>query len=75
MMKAMRKSENNYAFKAVIATGDGDFTCLVRHLYSKDKLGCLLVPNENRCSWLFKKTAKEKWISMEGLEKKLAYPK
>lgn len=31
--------------KAVIATGDGDFHCLVEYLESKGRLKCLLVPN------------------------------
>lgn len=42
---------NNYD-KAVIVSGDGDFTCLVKYLLEEHKLGAILAPNE-RYSSLF----------------------
>ena len=41
--------------KAVIASGDGDFACLVDYLQSKNKLKKLLVPNKNKYSSLLRK--------------------
>jgi uncharacterized LabA/DUF88 family protein len=40
--------------KAIIVTGDGDFHCLVDHLISRDKLGCVLIPDRERFSALLK---------------------
>ncbi len=41
--------------KAVIASGDGDFACLVDYLQSKNKLKKLLVPNKNKYSSLLRR--------------------
>ncbi|MFA6305055.1 MAG: NYN domain-containing protein [Patescibacteria group bacterium] len=41
--------------RAVIVSGDGDFYCLIRHLYKKDKLSRLIVPNKFRYSKLLKR--------------------
>ena len=59
--------------KAVIISGDGDFSCLVRYLYDKDKLQVVLVPNQNRYSVLIKKTAKEKIDFISILRPKLEF--
>ena len=40
--------------KALIATGDGDFYCLVEYLLKKEKLLNLMVPNQNKYSALFR---------------------
>lgn len=50
--------------KAVIVSGDGDFTCLIEFLQEKDKLEMLVVPNENKYSALLKKfnTSEKKFI-------------
>ncbi len=44
--------------RAIIVTGDGDFTCLVAYLHKTDKLQCVLAPNINKCSALLKKRLK-----------------
>ena len=36
--------------RAVIVTGDGDFGCLVRYLYERQKLERVLSPNRRQCS-------------------------
>lgn len=46
--------------KAVIVSGDGDFSCLIDHFYKKKKLEMLLVPNQERYSVLLKKQRKKK---------------
>jgi|GEM_PF-6062808 len=43
--------------KAVIVTGDGDFSCLVDYLRQKSKLRILLAPNMRRYSALLKPAA------------------
>jgi len=60
--------------KAVIASGDGDFACLVDYLQSKNKLKKLLVPNKNKYSSLLRKFMTH--ISfMNGLRGKLEFKK
>jgi len=61
--------------KAIIVTGDGDFACLVKYFYKKNKLLTLIVPNENKYSIFLKKTAREKIDSLTNLRKKLEYKK
>jgi uncharacterized LabA/DUF88 family protein len=58
--------------KAVIVTGDGDFSCLVEHLISKDKLLRLIVPDRNNYSSLLAKQ-KPPMVFMNGLRNKLEY--
>lgn len=59
--------------RAIIITGDGDFACLVRHLYDKKKFARLIVPNEKRYSIFLKKAAKEKIDALNNLRSKLEY--
>ncbi len=40
--------------QAIIVTGDGDFHCLVDHLLKQQKLGYVLIPNQQRFSGLLK---------------------
>ena len=57
--------------KAIIVSGDGDFACLIKHLYQKGKLETVMVPNGKMYSVLIKKTAKEKITSISDLKTKL----
>ena len=57
--------------KAIIVTSDGDFYCLVRYLYVRNKLGFVLSPSRVKCSILLKKAAKEKIIFFNNLRGKL----
>lgn len=61
--------------KAIIVTGDGDFACLVKHLYEQKKLLTLIVPNEKHYSVFLRKSAKEKIDSLTNLKVKLEYKK
>lgn len=61
--------------KAIIVTGDGDFYCLVNYLYNKEKLGKVISPNQNKCSILLRKAAREKIVFMNNLKQKLSYHK
>lgn len=61
--------------KAVIITSDGDFYCLIRHLYQQDKLKKVMSPYVKTCSTLLKKEAKEKIIYMDNLKKKVGQKK
>lgn len=61
---------NNYD-KAVIATGDGDFYCLVDYLNKKDKLLKILVPNSGAYSRLLRPFAPNKLDFMNNLRSKL----
>lgn len=66
--------EDNFD-QALIVTSDGDFYCLVKYLYEKDKLKMVLSPYVSTCSTLLKKTAKEKICFLNNLKKKLEYKK
>lgn len=62
--------------QALIASGDGDFYCLVEYLLTSGKLLKVLVPDENRYSGLLKRlsTPKKNIIDvMNVLEAKLTY--
>ena len=61
---------DNYT-KAMIVSSDGDFHSLVKYLYKKDKLLCVMSPYIKTCSSLLKKSAKEKIVFMDNLKKKL----
>ena len=59
---------------AVIATGDGDFHCLIQHLLSTHKLGAVLIPNQERFSGLLKLKDFRPYLSyMNTLKDGLAY--
>lgn len=55
--------------RAVIISSDGDFYSLVRHLYDNEKLKIVMSPHSDTCSSLLKKTAKEKIVYMNNLNK------
>lgn len=59
--------------KAVIVSSDGDFYCLTKYLYRKNKLKRVISPYKKTCSDLLKKTAKEKIVFMDNLKNKLEY--
>jgi uncharacterized LabA/DUF88 family protein len=61
--------------RAVVVTGDGDFSCLVRYLYQQDKLERVLSPNRKRCSALLKRAAREKLDFLEEAKGKIEYKK
>lgn len=61
--------------RAVIVSSDGDFQCLVRYLFDKEKLEILLSPDLNNCSILLKKAARGRIAFMNNLEEKLGYKK
>lgn len=65
---------NNYN-KAVIVSSDGDFYSLVKHLYSENKLEIVISPYKDTCSVLLKKSAKEKIVFINNLQKLLGKTK
>lgn len=60
--------------KAVIATGDGDFHCLIEYLIKQNKLERLIIPNRRKYSSLLRKFASD-MIFMNDLKGKLEYKK
>lgn len=60
--------------KAVIATGDGDFHCLIEYLIKQNKLERLIIPNRRKYSSLLRKFASN-MIFMNDLKGKLEYKK
>jgi len=59
--------------KAIIVTGDGDFYCLANYLLRNDKLGFILIPNQNRFSALLKTYRLKSFLRyMNQLERRLA---
>jgi len=62
--------------KAVVATGDGDFYCLVEHLVNKNKFEALLIPNKHKFSALLKFRICRPYLRyMNDLEKKVGFDK
>ena len=63
--------------RGLIATGDGDFHCLVEYLKQQNKLLKVLIPNQERYSVLLKNfsTAEDNALDfMNSLREKLEYP-
>lgn len=58
--------------KALIATGDGDFYCLVDYLMKNHKLLYVMIPNKHKYSSLFRKM-RPYLVFMNNLKRKLAY--
>jgi uncharacterized LabA/DUF88 family protein len=62
--------------KALIATGDGDFHCLIDYLLGVEKLEALLIPNQYKFSGLLKMKRFGPHLEyMNELKDKLAYIK
>ena len=61
--------------KAVIISSDGDFYSLVKHLYNTNKLELVISPYKKTCSVLLRKSAKEKIVFINNLEKLLGKKK
>ena len=59
--------------RAVIVTGDGDFGCLVRYLYERQKLERVLSPNRTQCSALLKRAARERLDFLEDARRKIEH--
>ncbi len=64
---------NNYD-KAMIASGDGDFHCLIEYLEEQNKLLHVLIPNDKKFSALLRRFRKH-FVYLTPLRKKLAYTK
>ena len=60
--------------QAIIASGDGDFYCLIKYLAEKQKLSAVIVPNQHKCSALLKfKVCRPYLRFMNDLKNKLGY--
>ncbi|MDD5376848.1 MAG: NYN domain-containing protein [Candidatus Gracilibacteria bacterium] len=59
--------------KALIVSGDGDFTCLLRYLGQNNKLLGVLAPYEKGLSSLIQKVAEGKIEYLRSLRKKIEY--
>src|SRR3989339_83995 len=59
--------------KAIIASSDGDFYSLVKHLYKNKKLRFVMSPYVKTCSSLLKIEAKERIVFMDNLKNKLEH--
>jgi hypothetical protein len=59
--------------QALIVSGDGDFTCLLRYLDQNNKLLGILAPYEKGLSSLIQKLAGDKIEYLRALRKKVEY--
>ncbi|MBU1099142.1 MAG: NYN domain-containing protein [Bacteroidetes bacterium] len=59
--------------KAILVTGDGDFSCLAKYLLQQNKLERILSPSQKNCSHLLIKAAKGNIGHMADLRTKLEY--
>ena len=66
--------EQNYE-KAVIITGDGDFTCLVNFLNERNRLKTTLSPNHKKASILLRKAVPDKILFLDRFKDRLEYRK
>ncbi len=73
VLQTMVDLHENKFDKAVIITSDGDFYSLVDYLYEKNKLRVVVSPNKAKCSYLLRKSAKEKIAYLDNLKQKLEY--
>ena len=53
--------------QSIIVSSDGDFYSLVKYLYKKNKLKCVISHYKETCSSLLKKSAREKIIYIDDL--------
>lgn len=62
--------------KAMVATGDGDFYCLIKYLIENQKLQAILIPNRLKFSALLRFAICRPYIRyMNDLKDKLSYSK
>jgi hypothetical protein len=61
--------------RCIIVTSDGDFSCLVKYLYQRNKLDRVVSPCYKNCSILLRKESKRKIVYMDNLRKRLEYKK
>lgn len=74
VLHAMHEFQNYE--KAIIATGDGDFYCLVKYLIERDKLQAVLIPNRQTYSALLKFKMFRSYLKfMNDLQQRLAHIK
>ena len=59
--------------KALIVSGDGDFTCLLRYLEQNDKFEGVIAPFEKSLSSLIQRAAEGKIEHLRSLRRKLEY--
>lgn len=59
--------------KAVIVSSDGDFSCLVKYLLSKNKLEIVMSPQINKCSFLLRRSARGRVTFIAEFKEKLIF--
>ena len=72
VLQAMIDYENYK--KAVVVSGDGDFSCLVRYLDKNQKLKNVIVPNQYKYSGLLKRASRGKINFLSDMQVLLEYP-
>jgi uncharacterized LabA/DUF88 family protein len=61
--------------KAVLVSGDGDFTCLVNFLVEKKRLKVVLSPSHKKASVLLRRAAPNSVVFLERFRDRLEYQK
>lgn len=61
--------------RAVVVTSDGDFWCLVEHLYQNGKLETVLSPKRAHCSALLRRAARSRIAFLEQYRRRIEYRK
>jgi uncharacterized LabA/DUF88 family protein len=59
--------------RAVIASSDGDFWCLVEHLHQNYKLEAVLSPKREKCSALLRRAARSRIAFLEQYRERIEY--
>lgn len=59
--------------KAVVVSGDGDFTCLVNFLKEKESLKIVLSPNHRKASVLLRKAVPDSIVFLERFRSKIEF--
>lgn len=59
--------------KAILVTGDGDFTCLAKFLNERNKLKVVLSPNHKKASVLLRRAVPDKLLFLERFRDRFEY--
>ena len=59
--------------KAILVTGDGDFTCLAKFLEEKNRLEVVLSPNHQKASLLLRRAVPNKITFLNRFKERLEY--
>lgn len=73
VLQATSDMYEEYYEKAVLVTGDGDFTCLTKFLLERNKLEAVLCPNHKKASVLLRKATPNNILFLERFRERFEF--